>query len=202
MSNDEIDAAFARGAKLIDAREAMEFANGHLRGSVNIPVDGRMAETIGMVVAPEDEIVLMAPENEEQEAAIRFVRIGFDHVLGFIPRPEAYLIDHQERVVRASRLTPAQLEQYLAECDVQLVDIRNEGEIEATRMIAGAINIPLAQLKRRVDELDPARPTVLYCAGGWRSSVGSSLLRSAGFGDVSDVLGGYAGWEASQPAAV
>ena len=198
LSPEQVDEALAAGATVIDAREVSEFAAGHLRGSINIPVDGRMAETIGMVVGPEDSIVLMAPEGEEQEASVRFARIGFDHVLGFIPRPEAYLIDHQDQVGRASRLTPSQLADATCDENVQLIDIRNEGETEAG-MIPGAKNIPLAQLGRRLDEIDPARPVVLYCAGGWRSSVGSSLLRNRGYGDVSDVLGGFAGWHATQP---
>jgi glyoxylase-like metal-dependent hydrolase (beta-lactamase superfamily II)/rhodanese-related sulfurtransferase len=202
LSGAEVDAALARGAKLVDARDAMEFASGHLRGSINIPVDGRMAETVGMVVKPDEEIVLIAPEGEEQEAAVRFVRIGYDHVLGFVPRPEAFFIDHQDRVARASRLTPSQLEVALDQQGVQLIDIRNAGEVEANGTIPGSVNIPLAELSRRVDELDPARPTVVFCAGGWRSSVGGSVLRNLGFEDVSDVLGGFAGWETTQPAGV
>lgn len=49
----------------------------------------------------------------------------------------------------------------------------------------------------RIDlgELDPSAPTVLYCAGGYRSSVAASVLREAGFSDVSDVLGGYGAWQ-------
>jgi glyoxylase-like metal-dependent hydrolase (beta-lactamase superfamily II)/rhodanese-related sulfurtransferase len=200
LSPEQVSEALEAGAKIIDAREVTEFAAGHVRGAINVPVDGRMAETVGMVVGPEDRIILMAPEGEEQEAGVRFARIGFDHVIGFIPRPEAYLIDHQDQVVHASRLTPAQLEDAVADPGVQLVDIRNAGETEGG-MITGATNIPLAQLARRLDEIDPARPVVLYCAGGWRSSVGASLLRSKGYPDVSDVLGGYAGWHATQPVA-
>lgn len=198
LSPDEITAALARGAKIIDARETTEFAGGHLRGAINVPVDGRMAETVGMVVKPEDEIILMAPEGEEQEAAIRLVRIGFDKAVGFVPRPEAYLIDHADQVQRASRLTPSQLETAVTLGDAQIVDIRNAGETESG-MIPGAVNIPLAQLARRATELDTERPVVLYCAGGWRSSVGASLLRHLGFADVSDVLGGFAGWDAVRP---
>ena len=198
LSPDDITAALARGAKIIDARETTEFAGGHLRGAINVPVDGRMAETVGMVVKPEDEIILMAPEGEEQEAAIRLVRIGFDKAVGFVPRPEAYLIDHADQVQRASRLTPSQLETAVTLGDAQIVDIRNAGETESG-MIPGAVNIPLAQLARRAAELDPERPVVLYCAGGWRSSVGASLLRHLDFADVSDVLGGFAGWDAVRP---
>jgi glyoxylase-like metal-dependent hydrolase (beta-lactamase superfamily II)/rhodanese-related sulfurtransferase len=200
LSPEQIAAAIEDGATIIDAREVSEFAAGHLRGAINVPVDGRMAETVGMVVGPDDTVILMAPEGEEQEAGLRFARIGFDHVLGFIPRPEAYLIDHQDQVARASRLTPAQLTDVTGDENVQLIDIRNAGETEAG-MIPGAKNIPLAQLSRRLDEIDASKPVVLYCAGGWRSSVGSSLLRSKGYGDVSDVLGGYAGWHAVQPVA-
>ncbi len=196
LSPEQIDQALSAGAKVIDARDQMEFAAGHLRGAINVPVDGRMAETVGMVVKPHDTIILMAPEGEEQEAGVRLARIGFDHAIGFVPRPEAYLIDHQDLVEHSSRITPAQLADVTCADDVQLVDVRNVGETEAG-MVPGAVNIPLAQLARRVDELDPTRTTVLYCAGGWRSSVGGSLLRHLGFADVSDVLGGYNAWEAT-----
>jgi glyoxylase-like metal-dependent hydrolase (beta-lactamase superfamily II)/rhodanese-related sulfurtransferase len=203
LSPEEVTKALAEGAKVIDARDHSEFAAGHLRGAINVPVDGRMAETVGMVVKPEDKVVLMAPEGEEQEAAIRLVRIGYDNAVGFIPRPEAFMIDHclEEQVVHASRLMPKQLEEAEAKGDVQLVDIRNAGEVEASGMIPGAVNIPLAQLGRRAGELDPQKPTVLYCAGGWRSSVGGSLLRHLGFQDVSDILGGYGAWEATHAPA-
>jgi hydroxyacylglutathione hydrolase len=200
LSPDQVHQALTEGAKVIDARDQMEYAAGHLEGSINVPVDGRMAETVGMVVKPEDRVILMAPEGEEQEAGVRLTRIGYDNAVGFVPRPEAYMIDHclDEQVEHSSRLSGAQLSDVLAG-DVQLVDVRNAGETEAG-MVPGAVNIPLAQLGRRADELDPSKPTVLYCAGGWRSSVGASLLRHLGFADVSDVLGGYAGWQATQAA--
>jgi hydroxyacylglutathione hydrolase len=203
LSPEQVSEALAAGAKVIDARDQTEYAAGHLKGAINVPVDGRMAETVGMVVKPDDKIVLMAPEGEEQEAGVRLSRIGFDHAVGFVPRPEAYMIDHclEEQVERSSRLTPMHLQEAVDLPDVQLVDVRNAGETEAG-MIPGAVNVPLAQLARRADELDPTKPTVLYCAGGWRSSVGSSLLRHLGFEDVSDVLGGYNAWAATHAATV
>ena len=63
------------------------------------------------------------------------------------------------------------------------------------------MSIPVGQLPNRLDELDPNRPTVVYCAGGYRSSVAASLLRANGFDDVSDIVGGYGAWtEVVQPA--
>jgi hydroxyacylglutathione hydrolase len=63
-------------------------------------------------------------------------------------------------------------------------------------MIPGAVPIPVGQLLHRLEDLDPSKATVVYCGGGYRSSVAASVLRAAGFDDVSDILGGYAAWAA------
>ncbi|GAA2473155.1 MBL fold metallo-hydrolase [Terrabacter carboxydivorans] len=195
-----VEAAIARGARVHDARDVQEFAAGHLRGSVNVPADGRMAETVGMVFAPEDEIVVIAPEGQEQEVATRFARIGYDHVVGYVADPEAYLLTHRGDVDQASRLSVAEADRAAVSQDVQVVDIRNAGELESGGL-PGAVHIPLAELARRSVELDPTRPVLVYCAGGWRSSVGASLLRSKGYADVSDILGGYGAWDRAHAVA-
>ena len=59
----------------------------------------------------------------------------------------------------------------------------------------------MGQLPERLDELDVTKPTVVYCAGGYRSSVAASLLRQRGFADVSDILGGYGAWEEAVQSA-
>lgn len=200
LTVEQVESALAGGAVLLDARDNQEFAAGHLRGALNVPWDGRTAETIGAVLMPEQQVVIMAPEGQEQDVATRFARIGFDNVLGYVADPEAYLIAHQQDVTRASRLTVGQVADVLDSDDAQIVDIRGEGELEAG-MLPGARHIPLAQLVSRAGELDPARPVLLYCAGGWRSSVGASLLRHRGFSDVSDILGGYGAWSMAHAVA-
>ena len=200
LSAAQVEEALASGATLHDARDVQEFAAGHLRGSVNVPADGRMAETVGMVFTPDQPVVLIAPEGTEQEVATRFARIGYDNVVGYLPDPEAYFLTHQDDVERASRLSSPAADDAVARPDVQVVDIRNAGEVVAG-MIPGARHIPLAELAERASELDPDRPVLLYCAGGWRSSVGASLLRTKGFSDVSDILGGYGAWDLAHPRA-
>ncbi|MFG2829956.1 rhodanese-like domain-containing protein [Streptomyces sp. NPDC048434] len=73
---------------------------------------------------------------------------------------------------------------------IQLIDVRNPAEYEAGAF-PGARNIPLAALPQRINELDPARPVVLYCRSGNRSVIAAALLEARGFGDVCDVVGGY-----------
>lgn len=81
----------------------------------------------------------------------------------------------------------------------RLLDVRTAGEF-ASGHLDGAVHIPVAQLRRRAGELRPDVPTVVYCAGGYRSSIGASVLRAAGFTDVSDVLGGFEAIRQVQPA--
>lgn len=193
LSDEEVVAALASGAVLHDARPADEFTAGHVAGAISVPADGRLAETVGMVLTPDQRVVLLTPEGMEQETATRLARIGYDHVIGYVADPEAYLVRHADEVTQASRLRIDQLDE--ADDDVQVVDVRNPGEV-AAGMIPGAVHIPLAELRTRADELDRDRPVVVNCAGGWRSSVGASYLRAQGFADVSDLLGGYNAWSA------
>lgn len=196
LSLEDLDAAVEAGAVIIDTRPAADFAAGHLVGSLSVGLDGRFAEYAGSVVAPDTAIVIVAEPEAEREAVIRLARIGFDNVVGYLVDPLGCMVDHPERVERASRLTVDQLRAVIEDTpDLQLVDIRNPGEL-ATGVIAPAVSLPLGTLAAHLDELDPSRPTVVYCAGGYRSSAGASLLRTHGFDDVSDLLGGFAAWEA------
>jgi glyoxylase-like metal-dependent hydrolase (beta-lactamase superfamily II)/rhodanese-related sulfurtransferase len=191
----DVRKAMEAGAMLVDGRSPEDFALGHLRGAVNIGLEGRYAEFAGSVVKPDVDIVLITEPGLELEGKNRLARIGFDRVIGYLNEPYQVMFANREDVQVASRLTANALGERIADVpELQLVDVRNPGEA-AAGMIPGAVNIPVGQLPDRTDELDPGKPTVVYCAGGYRSSVAASLLRQRGFADVSDVLGGYGAWE-------
>jgi hydroxyacylglutathione hydrolase len=189
----EFLSARAAGAVVLDARDPQEFATGHVRGALNVPADGRFAETAGMVVEPGDQLLVVAPQDREDEVVTRLARIGFDRVLGYLREPEAAFLGMVAEMSRASRVTASELRAALERAEPPVVlDVRNHGERELGA-IDGSLNIPLAELSGRLSEV-PDRPIVVYCAGGYRSSVAASLLRRAGRKDVSDLLGGYAAW--------
>ncbi|WP_275572273.1 rhodanese-like domain-containing protein [Mycolicibacterium vanbaalenii] len=195
MSYEQVRDAVKAGAVLVDGRNPEEFALGHLRGAVNIGLEGRYAEFAGSVVPTDVDIVLFTEPGQELEGKTRLARIGFDRVIGYLERPFEAMLDHQDEVQVASRLTAKAFDARAAElADLQIVDVRNPGEV-AAGMIPDAVSIPVGQLPARLGELDPAKPTVVYCAGGYRSSVAASLLRAHGFADVSDILGGYGAWD-------
>jgi hydroxyacylglutathione hydrolase len=196
-----LDAALERarrGAVLLDTRDAAAFATGSLRGSLNVGIEDRYAQYVGSVVRPDEEIVLLAEPGTELEAKVRLSRIGYDRVVGFVDRLYEVLQQHPELVQVGSRLTAAAFaDRCRAISDLQVVDVRNPGEVEHGS-IPDASAIPLPALRDELDSLDPTRPTVLFCAGGYRSSIAASLLRHSGFADVSDILGGYQAWEAAR----
>lgn len=197
LTIDEVFRAQCDGAVIIDTREPAEFALGHLKGSINVGLSGRFAEYSGEVVTSETPIVLVCPAGTEDEARIRLGRIGFDKVLGALDAPEVAFVGNPDSVVQASRLTVDQLRQRReALSNVQVIDVRGPGETEAG-VIPGAQLIQLPQLVTRLAELDPQAPTVVYCAGGYRSSIAASTLRQRGFVDVSDIIGGFGAWQTS-----
>jgi hydroxyacylglutathione hydrolase len=202
LSLPELRAQQRRGAVVLDTREPGEFAGGHLRGSVNVGLGGRFAEWAGDVVRPDQPVALVCRPGRALEATVRLARIGFDQVIGRLDDPLRVFREHPEAVVRSSRLTAAELAARQPEiADLVVIDVRNPGERERG-VIPGAVQLPLPRLLARLGELDPARPTVVYCASGYRSMIAAGVLAAAGFGDVSDLLGGYEAWAALTPDAL
>ena len=192
------DQLVADGAMIIDGRDPEDFARGHIAESINVGLNGRYAEFAGSVIPDDIDIVLVVDDGFALEAKNRLARIGFDRVVGHLQSPTTVMANNPDRVVRASRLTASEFDVRRDDVEaLQLIDIRNPGEVEHGT-IPGAFTIPVGQLPGRLDELDPAAPTVVYCAGGYRSSVAASVLRQARFSDVSDILGGYGAWTEAQ----
>jgi len=187
-----------QGAILLDTRDSTGFATGNLVGSVNVGLEGRYAQYVGSVVRPDEEIVLLTEPGTELEAKVRLSRIGYDRVIGHVENLyEAFQI-HPELVQVGSRLTADAFDERRRTVpELQVLDVRNADETEGGS-VPGASNIPLPKLRDEMETLDQARPTVVFCAGGYRSSIAASLLRRAGFEDVSDILGGYHAWETAQ----
>lgn len=195
MTLHEVLAQQRRGAVVLDTRDAATFAHGHLRGSYNVGLGGRFAEFAGDVLVADQPIVLVGEPGTELEARNRLARIGFDHVIGYLADPVAAFLEHPGWVTVAARLSAAELADQLGSgTTLQLVDVRGPGEV-ALGKVPGAVEAPLPRILDRLDELDPSAPTVVYCAGGYRSMIAASVMRSAGFVDVSDLVGGFGAWQ-------
>ena len=182
------------GAVLLDVREPAEFAAGHLRGAVNVGLQGRFAEWGGDVLAPDRDVVLVGDPALGPEAKVRLARVGYDQVVGQLADPAEVFAARPELIEKSSRLTIEQLAELRGlEPSLQLVDVRGPAET-AAGTLPGAREIPLPALLDSLAALDQSSPVVVYCASGYRSEIAASVLVAGGFADVSDLLGGYHAW--------
>ncbi len=184
-------------AQVVDTRDPVEFAAAHLVGSLNIGLDGQYATWAGTILSRQHPIVIVAEPGRERESALRLGRIGFDHVIGYLEDGLRSLESRPELTASTERLSPAVAAERLASNEPpKVVDVRAPSEYEV-KHIDGSLNIPLNHLAERVRELPADRPLLVHCAGGYRSSIASSLLQQQGFGRVGELAGGLAAWEAA-----
>jgi glyoxylase-like metal-dependent hydrolase (beta-lactamase superfamily II)/rhodanese-related sulfurtransferase len=186
------------GAQVLDTREPEEFATAHLAGSINIGLSGQYATWAGTVLSRERSIVIVANPGRESESAIRLGRIGFDNVVGYLNDGMRSLELRPDVTVKTERLSAALSAELLSSAKPPfLLDVRAPREREQ-KFIGGSVSVPLNQLPQRAEELPKDRELLVYCAGGYRSSIAASLLQQKGFARVSEIAGGMAAWDAAK----
>jgi hydroxyacylglutathione hydrolase len=188
----------AAGAQILDTRDAGEFAAAHLAGSINIGLVGQYATWVGTVLDREHPIVIIADPGRENEAAVRLGRIGFDHVAGYLQDGMRSLESRPELTNKTERLSAPFAAELLATSTPPLaIDVRSPRERQQ-KFIAGSLSMPLNHLVENMGMLPKDRALLVYCAGGYRSSIAASLLQRNGFERVGEIAGGLAGWEAAK----
>ena len=188
----------AAGAQILDTRDPDEFATAHLAGSINIGLGGQYATWAGTLLDHARPIVIIAAPGRENESAVRLGRIGFDHVAGYLKDGVRSLESRPELTKSTERVSPQYAAGLLSASQPPLViDVRAQREREQKR-IEGSQSIPLNQLAANLNRLPKDRPLLVYCAGGYRSSIAASLLQVGGFETVSEISGGIAAWEAAK----
>jgi glyoxylase-like metal-dependent hydrolase (beta-lactamase superfamily II)/rhodanese-related sulfurtransferase len=191
------------GAVILDTRLNAQFGNGHVPGSLNIGLSGQFASWAGSLIAPEKPIVLVTEEEGQvAEARLRLARVGLENVAGYLAGGILAWHDSGYTLATTEQITVDELRRRLEEGSAcELVDVRRPGEWQAGH-IARARHIPLNTLASRAAELDPGKPVTAICAGGYRSSIATSLLEEAGFSRVTNVIGGMTAWNNARYEAV
>jgi hydroxyacylglutathione hydrolase len=198
LTLDAVLALQADGAQILDTRDPDEFGAAHLAGSINIGLGGQYATWAGTVLDRTHPIVIIADPGRENEAAVRLGRIGFDHVAGYLQNGLHSLKSRPELIAFTERVSAPFAAELLSSSQPPLaIDVRAPREREQ-KHIGGSLSIPLNRLAENLKTLPKSRPLLVYCAGGYRSSIAASLLQRSGFGPVGEIAGGIAGWEAAK----
>jgi hydroxyacylglutathione hydrolase len=186
------------GAQILDVRDPAEFAKSHFANSINIGLSGQYATWAGTVLDAEREIVIIAEPGREQEAAMRLGRIGFDRVKGYLREGMAALADRPDLLRSTERINAVMLAGELTLNNPPVViDIRAPREW-SEKHLAGSLSIPLGHLQERIAEVPRDKRIAVHCAGGYRSSIGASILSRYGIMNVVELAGGLAAWEAAK----
>jgi glyoxylase-like metal-dependent hydrolase (beta-lactamase superfamily II)/rhodanese-related sulfurtransferase len=186
------------GAQILDVRDASEYAQAHLAGSINIGLAGQYATWAGTVLDRTRPIVIIAEPGRELEAALRLGRIGLDHIRGYLRGGMQALADRPDLVCPTERVSAQMAADELASAEPPLVlDIRNSREWVA-KHIVGSVNIPLNHLQERIAEVPRDRRIAVHCAGGYRSSIAISILHDYGITNLIEMAGGLAAWDAAR----
>ena len=178
-------------AIVLDVRHQSEFMKGHIPRSIFIGIDGGFAPWVGaLIVDVNQPILLIAPEGREEEVITRLARVGFDNVIGYLDGSfEAWKSAGMEYDTLTSIPADEFAKMYQENKNV-VFDVRKEGEFLAEH-IDGAKHTPLGFLNNYLSEFPEDKTFYVHCAGGYRSVIAASILKSRGIHNLIDVAGGY-----------
>lgn len=185
-------AANETGALVLDVRSQQEFAKGHIPRSIFVGIDGSFAQWVGaMIVDTKQSILIVANSGREEEAITRLSRVGFDHALGYLEggfeawKKSGKEYDTVDTVAPHALKTEIEKENHHA-----IFDVRKESEYQSEH-IEIATNTPLDFLNSHLAEFPTEALFYLHCAGGYRSMIAASILKSRGIHNLIDVEGGF-----------
>ena len=176
---------------IIDTRKPEMFQMGFIPQSIFIGIDGDFAPWVGTLVTDiQQEILIVADEGREEEVIKRLARVGYDHVLGYLKGGfEAWKTAGKEVDEIESITASTFADIYRKDNHLTIKDVRKTTEFETGR-IKEAENIPLAQISELMTEFDNEETNYIHCAGGYRSMVASSILKSRGYDNIVNIQGG------------
>lgn len=182
---------------VLDVRSAPEFGAGHVPGSLNIGLSGQFAIWAGSLIPLTAPIILVAQSNAQvEEAQTRLARVGIENVKGYLNGGVEGWRQAGFELARVSQISVDELSKLIIEqTPLQILDVRRPPEY-ASGHVPRAIHAPLSTLAATFSNLsvDPAKPTAVICAGGFRSSAATSILQQHGFTNLLNVTGGTTAW--------
>ena len=203
LAPDSVEAMREAGAVVLDTRPAAQFGTAHVPGSLNIGLGGQFASWAGSLIAPERPIVLVTEDEDHvPEARTRLARVGLENVGGYLAGGLLAWHESGRPVATTEQISVDELRHRIAQGEAgQLVDVRRPGEWQAGH-IAQARHLPLNQLTSLAAELDCKQAVTAICAGGYRSSIATSLLEQQGCRRIVNVVGGMTAWNNARFEAV
>jgi len=185
-----LTAVEATGAVVLDVRHESKFVEGHIPGSIFIGLDGQFAPWVGAVIADvKQPLLLVCDAGREKESVTRLARVGFDNVLGYLQGGIAAWRQDGQEIDSLKSLSAEEFKASIDKGHQPVVDVRKFSEYQAEHVV-DAMNIPLDDINDKMSEFPADKDFYLHCAGGYRSVIASSILKSRGYHNLINVAGG------------
>lgn len=195
-------AANETGALILDTRNPEHFVQAFIPNSINIGIDGTFAPWVGALIPDIKQTVLLVTEpGREEETVIRMARVGYDHVIGYLEGGfEAWRSAGKEtdRIESISAFEFAH--RYNTQPGIEVIDVRRPGEYNAGHL-SSAKNLPLDYINEHMASFPKDKTFYLHCAGGYRSVIAASILKSRGYEHMVNIAGGFSAIKESGIAA-
>ena len=189
LSSKEIQLFIDKGAVVLDVRMPNDFEKGFIPRSINIGKAGMFAPWVGTLIPPKSEIIIVCYPQEENEVISRLARIGYHNVIGYAfgisdwqlennDTDSVFSVHPTNSIFNISKTT-------------KVIDVRKKSELELG-FVENSIHIPLSELSLSLSNLNLDNDYLIYCAGGYRSMIACSIMKSKGYDSVKNIYGGFA----------
>jgi hydroxyacylglutathione hydrolase len=193
LTPEMLAADLAAGGPIVDTRDAMEFGRRSIPGTINIPANRSFPTWAGSLLPYDRDFRLIAADHRVDELVRDLAGIGLDRMVGYWSPDVVDDFESRGKLQVIPRISLADVAN--GRKNDLIVDVRGEGEWNAGH-IPNSLNLPLAELDQRLDEI-PRSPLIVHCQSGSRAAIAASLLRARGFGEVQLFTGGLAEWRAA-----
>lgn len=192
MSPEEFElAANTTEALILDVRHQDEFVTKHIPRSIFIGLNGDFAPWVGALVADTKQpLLLVIPEGQEEEAITRLSRVGFDGTVGYLNGGLDAWEAAGKETDSITSISASDFKEKAAAEQNPIFDVRKEGEY-ASEHVLNATHTPLSNLNSYLSQFPKEKEFFVHCAGGYRSVIAASILKSRGIHNLIDVAGGF-----------
>ena len=183
-------------ALILDVRHQDDFAKGHIPKSIFIGIDGQFAPWVGALILDiKQPILLVTPVGREEETIMRLARVGYDNTVGYLKGGFESWKNAGLEFDTVTSVSAEKLDEILKQVQndnekVPVFDVRKPGEYAAEHIL-DVPSTPLDFINDHLSEFPKEETFYVHCAGGYRSMIAASILKSRGYHNVVDVLGGF-----------
>ena len=178
-------------ALILDVRPQVDFMQSHIPNSIFIGLNGSFAPWVGALITDiKQPILLVVPEGKNQEAVTRLSRVGYDNTLGYLEGGITAWQAAGKSIDTLDSITAQEFANRVNTNTINILDVRKDGEYSSSH-VKNAQHFALDFINDQMNEVSNDKTYHIYCAGGYRSVIAASILKSRGFHNLVDVAGGF-----------